>query len=280
MLGVSPAIIDTKGLSTGGGESKGFLILKDTKSKKYGLCIYDELAKPLINNSEINYVMNGITSISALKTWVIYCPKYDEFLITGLGGSQLCIVRASNYAMTCYSTNITKATWVEELELYLGFVPKASKENNISYSSNGVSWTEVPVFSSGGVCGVEWLSRKEKLCAIGFDNAQIALSSDGKTWEIKSAPFTKALACAYSPDVDVLCVLTNKKAYATRDMINWHEVDVPNANKESVNFHDIVHVGYGVFLGYEYDGTRAYFLSVAYSMLDLTSNSYFGLVQI
>ena len=64
----------------------------------------------------------------------------------------------------------------------------------------------------------------------------------------------------------------------TRDLIDWHEISTPN--NDSVIFHDILHIGHGVFIGYEYDGTKAYILSTAYSMLNVSNSSYMGLIQV
>ena len=271
VLGVSPAIRTTN-TSNSGHPSKGFLILKDSKSKKIGLCIYNETANPLIGSSDIQYVMDGVTTntTSAVSTWITYCPLYDEFLVTKLGG-KLCIVKGSNYTTTCYDSDLGRTTWVDELNMYFG-----TKSTMISYSINGIAWTDVQIFSSGTIKGVTWLSEKKKLCAINT-KGQMALSSDGKAWEVKTTPFTNALALAYSPDIDVLCAVTNAKAYATRDLTNWFELSTPQ--DKTVNFHDIVHIGHGVFIGYEYDGTKAYILSTAYSMLNLSNSNYFGLIQ-
>ena len=273
VLGVSP-IISINGSSTMfSSTSKGFLILKDTKSKKYGLHTYDELQNmtPLIGHSDIHYVMNDATPSTNGKVWVTYCPLYDEFLVTGLSG-KLCIVKGTNYTMTCYDSDLVRTTWVDELKMYFG-----TKGATISYSSNGISWTNVQVFSSGTIKGVAWLSAKKKLCAINTQG-QIAISSDGKTWEVKTTPFKNVLAFAYSPDIDVLCAVISKKAYVTRDLIDWHEISTPN--NDSVIFHDILHIGHGVFIGYEYDGTKAYILSTAYSMLNVSNSSYMGLIQV
>ena len=254
--------------------NRGFAIIKTKSSKKYGLNLYNFYATS--NNEGSDKELTVIPNSNG-NVWTAYSPSRDEILVTGLSG-QLCVVKGETPIITYQTSNLLRTKWVEELALYFG---ATGSDGNVSYSSNGLNWTVNSVFSSGNVRGIEWLSEKKKLCAINSSKNQIALSSDGKTWEVKTTSFTNALAYAYSPDVDVLCIVTNKKAYATRDLTNWQEVSTPS--NETINFHDIVHIGYGVFIGHEYDGNKAYILSTIYPLRNVSGdwgNTYHGLVEV
>ena len=253
---------------------RGFAIIKTKHSQKYGLNIYD--LYPPYDTEGLEKELNAIPNSNG-NVWTAYSISRDEILVTGLSG-QLCVVKGANAIITYQTSSLLRTKWVEELGLYFG---ATGADGNISYSADGLSWTVATVFSSGYVRGVEWLSEKKKLCAINSNKAQIALSSDGKIWEVKTTPFTNALAYAYSPDFDVLCVVTNKNAYATRDLINWVHLSTPN--NETINFHDIVHIGHGVFIGYEYNGTKAYILSTTYPLKNISyqySSIYHGLIEV
>ena len=195
--------------------------------------------------------------------WITYAEERAEYLVTGLNGKSL-IVPEENFLtanLNLQNSQLRRTKWVSELNMYFG--AKNTNSNKISYSQDGVSWTDVKAFTRADVyaLGIEWVAANKKLCAISSNSNKIALSSDGITWEQKDTPFSAALAYSYSPDYNILCVLDASGAYITRDFKEWQQIKLPQ--NAPVNFRDIKYVAEGIFVAYEYYSNFIYFFSLS-----------------
>ena len=201
-------------------------------------------------------------------------PERGEYLISGLKAG-LCVIPtsvSSSSTLTYQSgRNFTKTCWASGIGtsgLYFGVT---GSSNQVSYSVDGTNWASSTAFNSSStrVLGVEYLSQKGKVCAISSNTGNVALSSDGINWDVRNAPFTNAVAYAYSPEYDVLSVFDKTGAYMTKNCTSWQYLKFPD-NIEAV-LNDMVYYRKGVFVGYEYLQKRLYFLSLIYPI-----NAYYG----
>ena len=242
-------------------EVKGFLLLDYPTDKKNCLCPYkNDSFSSASDVTNLATLPQGMPS--GQKVCITYSNARNEFLITD--GSKLYLTNALGGVKTYLVSSIRKTVWVNELNMYVGVT---GSDKNIQYSQDGITWTSVELETSTNVIDIEWLSEKKQLCALG--KKQIALSSDCKTWTVKDAPFTNAICCAYSSDVDALCVVNTAAGYATRDFNEWKSL--PIINNDTVTFREVVHIGQGIFIGYAWDADKIYFFSVAH-----TINNYSG----
>lgn len=188
------------------------------------------------------------------RVYITLAPDRNEFLITGLSNGLLILPAnfnsstALNYDIV--NGNLTRPCRVPDLGLYFA----ANGSNSVSYSQDGRTWNTAKVFTKGSILGVEYISKQKKLCAVNAYQSQIALSTDGLTWEIKDAPFSNATAFDYSPDYDYFCVTDNKGAYVTQNFSKWFSAPLSN------NFTDLLYTYAGVFAAHQDGASDIYFL--------------------
>ena len=199
------------------------------------------------NKLEIN-----MTSPPTNRVYITLAEDRDEFLITGLSGTQILPINfnSSTPIVSGGGVNLLRTCRVPDLGLYFA----ANNTRDINYSEDGISWSFCPVFTSGTVLGVGYAGVSKKLCAINASNSEIALSTDGMTWNVKNAPFTNAKAFDYSADYDIFCVIDNKGAYLTRNFSKW--IFAPQSN----NFTDLLYTRDGIFVAHQDGGNSVYFL--------------------
>lgn len=196
----------------------------------------------------------SMTTPPTNRVYITLAKDRDEFLITGLPNGTLILPVNFNSSTSLNFTfpSFLKTCRVPDLGLYFA----ANNTRNISYSPDGKSWNTTQVFTTGAVLGVEYLSVSKKLCAINSSQSQIALSTDGITWNVKNAPFTNAKAFEYSEEYDVFCVIDSKGAYLTRNFSKW--ISVPQSN----DFTDLLYTREGVFVAHQDGGYSVYFLFI------------------
>ena len=187
------------------------------------------------------------------RVYITLAQDRDEFLVTGIPNGTIILPTNFNSSTPVNfdaAHKFLKTCRVPDLDLYFA----TNDTRNIFYSTDGKSWNDTQVFTYGTVLGVEYASVSKKLCAINAYEAEIALSTDGITWNVKNAPFTNAKAFDYSPDYDIFCVVDNNGAYLTRDFSKW--ISVPLAN----NFTDLLYTRAGVFVAHQDGAHDIYFL--------------------
>ena len=264
LIGMSKPILGNTVMTTNASWSGGMMLLNKGSSTKFATqyALMSVEHRICDKPDTYGYVKVSTAPSSDTSVFITGSPERNEYLITGLSG-RLAVVKQhpSTDTLTYYSSSLGRTCWASGIGssgLYFG---ATGTNNKISYSANGTSWTTYTVFSNASnyVLGVEYLSAKKQVCAISSNSGKIAVSSDGKTWQEKDAPFSSALAYAYSPECNALCVVDSRKAYITQNGTKWIEAAIPGG---AVNFRDLVHITQGVFAGYKYLDTKIYFLSV------------------
>lgn len=203
------------------------------------------------------------TPASETELWITHSPQRNEYLVTGGDYRAFTIpgtLSGQTTQNTYGTTKIGRACWCLRDNLYYGALYNQSsnlKKRCIAYSSDGYSWTEVPVFASGTTAlGVIDLSSKNKLCALAANKA--AISTDGLTWTLKDVPFISLAGYAYSPEYNLLCVADNSgKIYLTKNFNYWQVVEAP----ANVKFKWFFHYEDGIFIGAAYKGNKIYILT-------------------
>ena len=215
--------------------------------------------------SVTNTIQLTTEPISTTSVYITHAVERGEYLISGLKAG-LCVMPtgfSSGYTMTYQSgRNFSKTSWASGIGtsgLYFGVT---GTNGNVSYSEDGITWKSSTALSSGKVLGVEYLSKKKKVCAISSNSKKLAISSDGLNWETKDAPITNTVTYCYHPDIDVLCLFDTTGAYITKNLSSWEYLPFPD--NVHATLHDVVKAPDGVMIGYEYLVNKLYFLSLVY----------------
>ena len=226
-----------------------------------GMCIYYlqegvyYINRTLQPNSfgGVNIRLQTKAPVNDTDVYITYSPERAEYLVTGIKGGTFTLPEnfTSSTSITQKTGNLGKSLWVKEHTKYYAI---KGTDRYVQSSSDGYTWVSSQALSSGNISGIAYMNSKGLLCAISSDKGKLATSSDGMTWNERDVPFTNALACAYSPTYDALCVVDNKKAYLSKDFNNWTEAELPSGT--TVNFREIKHLTDGIFVGYKY--TDAY----------------------
>ena len=205
----------------------------------------------------VNVRLQTKAPVNDTEVYITYSPERGEYLVTGIKGGTFTLPENfnSSTSITQKTGNLGKSLWVKEHNKY--YAIKGS-DRYVQSSTDGYTWVSSQAFSSGNVSGITYMNSKDLLCAISSDKGKLATSSDGSTWNERDVPFSNALACAYSPTYNALCVVDNKKAYLSKDLNNWTEAELPAGT--TVKFREIKHLTDGIFVGYKYEDAYIWIL--------------------
>lgn len=215
---------------------------------------------------------------------IVYSKTREEYLITGLklvedDNDKVILKLPSDFYCTfnsstggfknntegiCISKRLGRAIWCDGLGKYCG-IPLLKSETTkgkymtssmVSTSSDGETWLDMYGVVGGSVSDICYC--KGQIIAVGT-GSYLGVSTDGNSFKYIRTPFSGALKIAYSPDEDIIAVLTNQGAYLTRDLQEWSECLLPNG--ESIEFQDFEHCRWGIFMAHEKDSNKMYFVS-------------------
>ena len=208
----------------------------------YGNITVSKNVNPPLNDAEI---------------YITLSPERNEYLISGLASGTFTLPYSftSSTAITLSSFNLRRSVWASGLNRYYAVT---GLDRYVYSSDDGYTWQQVQAFNSDNVLGVDFLAKKNMLCAIGASH-KLALSKNSISWNEVEMPFSGALDYSYSLDHDLFCVLTHNRAFLSFNLIKWHELVYP----DNITFSapKIFHAKDGIFLIHDYKGKDIYVLS-------------------
>ena len=226
----------------------------------------------------------GVTWSPKLKRFCVW-GQYGSCLIDNTGlirGSKSTLLNSYGFSPSQYPGKIV---WSEKLELFVCNLdkPQSTDPMRIYLSSDGLTWNRVGVPLLGDtpigseVRDIEWMSELGVFVLTVVKGATVTVykSNDGYNFEYVKK-FTdmggtlSSLLC-YSPDQNVLLLLSQKKSYITRDLVNWTEIPyhVGTSNTQyflritwSKSFNAFIGIRYAPSFGYANQDRVIYKLSL------------------